>query len=253
MYHETWAARLAMFPAMLARTTLASLVLLAALAPTRADAREVKRGNTVLAKDTGERVFTAAAQARMGIVAGAGDVVVQPPLGFGFGLKLAYYPVRAGPMRFGFGFAGGHDRFASRRVIVAALPDDPGMLVSRTRWSILTHTDVALGLGFQIPAGPVIVELGAGGGLGISSFRRAVDADPLNDDVTVAYSPLVRADASVGIPIRNNQGIALGFDLQKYFSDALVATKPDAPRGAPPDSAVFDLIFNVTLAYQMWF
>ena len=45
----------------------------------------------------------------------------------------------------------------------------------------------------------------------------------------------------------------LGFDLQKYFSDKRVVTIPDAPQGAPPDSVVFDMILNVTLAYQMWF
>ncbi|MBL9107514.1 MAG: hypothetical protein JNL82_41895 [Myxococcales bacterium] len=233
------------------------LAMLAALAPAtaRADAREksAARGNSVLDKDTGERVFTAAAQLRMGLVPGAGAAVVQPPLGFGFGLKLAFYPVKAGPMRFGFGFAGGHDRFASRRVLVGARPDDPGKTVESRRWSTLTHTDLALGLGFQIPAGPLLVELGAGGGLGISSYRRAVDLDVLNDDVTVAYSPLVRADIGLGVPIRNNQGIALGFDLQQYFSSKKVVTVPDAPRGAPPDSVVFDLVFNVTLAYQMWF
>lgn len=245
-----------MVPAMsAARTTLALLVLLAPATASAAGsrARAAERGNTALAKGTDERVFTAAAMVRMGIVAGAGGAVIQPPLGFGFGLKLAFYPVKAGPMRFGFAFHGGHDRFSSRRVLVATLPDNPGMTVETKRWSILTHTDLALGLGFQIPAGPLFIELGAGGGLGISSYRRAVDADDLNDDVTVAYSPLVRADASLGIPIRNNQGIALGFDLQQYFSDKKVVTVPDAPRGAPPDSVVFDLIFNVTLAYQMWF
>lgn len=245
-----------MFPAMFAsRTMLAGLLALAPAVAGAAEGRErsIGRGNSVLAKDTGERVFTAAAQLRMGIVAGAGDVVVQPPLGFGFGFKLAFYPVKAGPMRFGFAFNGGHDRFMSRRVIVSESPGDTGDTVSTARWSVLTHTDIALGLGFQVPAGPLIFELGAGGGLGISSYRRAVSIDVEGDDVTVAYSPLVRADASMGIPIRNNQGIALGFDLQKYFSDKKVVTLPDAPRGAPPDSVVFDLIFNVTLAYQMWF
>lgn len=245
-----------MVPAMLAsRTMLAGVLALTPGVAGAADAtaRSIDRGNSVLAKDTGERVFTAAAMLRMGIVAGAGDVVVQPPLGFGFGLKLAYYPVRAGPMRFGFGFNGGHDRFMSRRVLVSEGPGDLGEPVSTARWSVLTHTDLALGLGFQVPAGPLMFELGAGGGLGISSYRRAVDIDPLNDEVTVAYSPLVRADVSMGIPIRNNQGIAVGVDLQKYFSDKRVVTVPDAPRGAPPDSVVFDLILNVTVAYQMWF
>lgn len=231
---------------------------LLALAPgvagaAEAKVRSVERGNTVLDRDTGEMVVTAAAAVRMGIVAGAGDVVVQPPLGFGFGFKLAIYPVRAGPMRFGFTFNGGHDRFMSRRVIVSQSMTDPGTTVMTPRWSVLTHTDLALGLGFQIPAGPLIFELGGGGGLGVSSYRRAVSVDTQGDDVTVAYSPLLRADVSVGIPIRRNQGLAIGLDMQKYFSDKRVVTIPDAPQGAPPDSVVFDLIFNVTLAYQMWF
>jgi hypothetical protein len=231
---------------------------LLALAPgvasgAEARARSVERGNTVLDRGSEERVFTAAAAVRMGVVIGAGDVVVQPPLGFGFGFKLGLYPVRAGPLRFGFTFNGGHDRFMSRRVLVSQSMTDPGMKVTTPRWSVLTHTDLALGLGFQVPAGPVFIELGGGGGLGVSSYRRAVSVDPQGDDVTVAYSPLVRADIGVGIPIRRNQGLALGVDLQKYFSDKRVVTVPDAPQGAPPDSVVFDMILNVTLAYQMWF
>lgn len=237
------------------RTMLAGLLMFAPGVAGAADARarSIDRGNSVLAKETGERVFTVAAVVRMGIVIGAGDVVVQPPLGYGFGLKLVWFPVRAGPLRFGFGFNGGHDRFASRRVLVSQSPNDPGVTVMTPRWSVLTHTDAALGLAFQVPAGPLLFEFGGGGGLGVSSYRRAVDASVEGDEVTVAYSPLVRADLSLGVPIRNNQGIALGVDLQKYFSDKRVVTVPDAPRGAPPDSVVFDMILNVTLAYQMWF
>ncbi len=208
------------------------------------------RGNTVLQKDLGERVFTAAVSARMGILIGGGDVVIKPPLGFGFGLKLAYYPLRLGPMRFGFAFHGGHTRYMSKRDVVLA--NEAGSPVVR-RWSVLSHTDIALGPHFQVPAGPLLIEFGAGGGLGISSYRRAVDAEPGHDDSTVSYSGLVRADATLGVPIRNNQGVAIGVDLQKYFSSTRVATDPAAPMGAPPDSVVFDLTLAVTLAYQMWF
>jgi hypothetical protein len=219
---------------------------------TRPRARAAARGNSVLARDPSARVITAAASVRMGVVVGGGDVVVRPPLGFGFGLKLAFYLVRLGPMRFGPAFHGGHDRFPSRRSVVVGTAGDEQ--VTGVRWSVLSHTDLALGPHFQVPAGPVFVEFGAGGGLGVSSYRRAVGPDPADDDVTVAYDPQVRADLSLGIPIRNNQGLAVGVDLQKYFSKKKVVTRdPDLPAGSPGDSVVFDLILNVTLAYQMWF
>lgn len=230
---------------MLASSALLAAALLAA--PTGAPVR----GNTVLRKDVGERVFTIAVSGRMGILLGGGDVVVWPPLGFGFGLKLAFYALKLGPMRFGVAFHGGHTRYPGRRDVVVAGATG-GSAVGR-RWSILSHTDVALGPHFQVPAGPVFFEFGAGGGLGVSSYRRVVDADPANDDATVAYDPLVRADLTLGVPVRNNQGIAIGADLQKYFSSTRVVTVPGAPMGAEPDSVVFDLTLAVTVAYQMWF
>ena len=210
------------------------------------------RGNTVLRKDLGERVFTIAVAGRMGILPGSGDVVVQPPLGYGFGLKLAFYALRLGPMRFGLAFHGGHTRYPGRRD-VEVLGETGAPVGLRRRWSVLSHTDIALGPHFQVPAGPVLFEFGAGGGLGVSSYRRVVDADPANDDATVAYDGLVRADLTLGVPIRNNQGFAIGADLQKYFSSTRVVTVPGAPMGAEPDSIVFDLTLAVTLAYQMWF
>ena len=209
------------------------------------------RGNTVLAKELDERVFTVAAALRMGILLGSGDVVIKPPLGYGFGLKLAYYPLRLGPMRFGFAFHGGHTRYMGARDVVA--PNSPAGGPITRRWSVLSHTDIALGPHFQVPAGPVIFEFGAGGGLGVSSYRRVVDAEPGHDDSTVAYDGLVRADLTLGVPIRNNQGLAVGVDLQKYFSKTKVVTVEQAPMGAPPDSIIFDLTLAVTLAYQMWF
>jgi hypothetical protein len=209
------------------------------------------RGNTVLAKQLDERVFTVAAALRMGILIGGGDVVIKPPLGYGFGLKLAYYPLRLGPMRFGFAFHGGHTRYMGARDVVA--PNAPADSPITRRFSVLSHTDLALGPHFQIPAGPVIFEVGAGGGLGVSSYRRVVDAEPGHDESVVAYDGLVRADLTLGIPIRNNQGLAVGVDLHKYFSKTRVVTDPKAPMGAEPDSIVFDLTLAVTLAYQMWF
>ena len=213
------------------------------------------RGNTVLRKDLGERVFTVAASARLGILIGSGDVVIAPPLGFGFGLKLAYYPLQLGPMRFGFAFHGGHSRYMRARLVpgLGSGPDGAGDVPLARRWSVLSHTDIAFGPHFQVPAGPLLIEFGAGGGLGVSSWRRVVDAEPAHDESTVAYHGLVRADLTFGVPIRNNQGISLGVDLQKYFSQTRVVTDLSAPAGAKPDSVIFDLTLAVTVAYQMWF
>ena len=230
---------------------LAASALLAALV-LAAGPGQAPRGNTVLRKDLGQRVFTVAVAGRMGILVGDGSVVAAPPLGYGFGLKLAFYALQLGPMRFGFAFHGGHTRYPGRRDVDVPGADN-GPTAVRRRWSVLSHTDLALGPHFQLPAGPVLLEFGAGGGLGVSSYRRVVDFDPAHDDVTVAYDGLVRADLTLGVPIRNNQGIAVGVDLQKYFSKTRVVTVPGAPTGAAPDSVVFDLTLAVTLAYQMWF
>ena len=211
------------------------------------------RGNTVLQKDLDERVFAVAASVRMGILIGSGDVVIQPPLGYGFGLKLAYYALRLGPMRFGFAFHGGHTRYMGARLVPVPGSGGETMAPVVRRWSVLSHTDLTLGPHIQVPAGPLLLEFGVGGGLGVSSYRRVVDAEPAHDDSTVAYNGMLRTDLTVGIPIRNNQGLAVGADLQKYFSQTRVATDPAAPMGAPPESVVFDLTLAVTLAYQMWF
>jgi len=234
---------------MLVSSALLASALLAS--PSASAVGAAPRGNTVLRKDLGERIFTIAVAGRMGILPGSGDVVVQPPLGFGFGLKLAFYALRLGPMRFGLAFHGGHTRYPGRRDVEVV--GDSGVVGLRRRWSVLSHTDIALGPHFQVPAGAVLFEFGAGGGLGVSSYRRVVDADPANDDATVAYDGLVRADLTLGVPIRNNQGVSIGMDLQKYFSSTKVVTVPGAPMGAEPDSIVFDLTLAVTLAYQMWF
>jgi hypothetical protein len=189
----------------------------------------------------------------MGIVAGAGDVVVQPPLGFGFGFKLAFYPVRAGPMRFGFTFNGGHDRFMSRRVIVSQSMTDRGMTVSTPRWSVLTHTDIALGLGFQVPAGPLLFELGGGGGLGVSSYRRAVSVDVAGRRRDGGVQPAGPRRRERGHPDPQQSRARPRLRPAEVLQRQARRHLPDAPRGAPPDSVVFDLILNVTLAYQMWF
>jgi hypothetical protein len=155
-------------------------------------------------------------------------------------------------MRFGFAFHGGHTRYMGRRdVTVMNDPGGPAPVVRR--WNVLAHTDVALGPHFQVPAGPLLLEFGAGGASGVSSYNpgRRRRARPRREHGRLQRPRPGRRDARRPDP--QQSGVAIGLDLQKYFSSTRVVTVPDAPMGAPPDSVVFDLTLAVTLAYQMWF
>lgn len=216
------------------------------------------RGNTVL--DPERRVWSVAVQSRLGILIGAGDVLFdrRPPLGFGFGLQLKYHALRAGPLRFGFEFQGGHTRFPQRGRYDVPLdptgPTDPstGEPVQRqvVRVSTLSHTDLTIGPSLQLVTRVLLIDIGAGGGLMVSNLRRMRSADPYDDLQSVGYDPMIRAGASLGVPIRNNQGLAVGADFQKVFSRTRVAVDPDA---ADPPVVVFDMLLNITLAYTAWF
>jgi hypothetical protein len=220
------------------------------------------RGNTVLDPEV-KRVFGIAVSARLGILIGGGDVLFErrPPIGFGFALALKYHALRLGPMRFGFEFYGGHTRFPDHdRFDVppdSSTPIDPNTGAPMTRQvirvSALSHTDLTLGPSFQIPAKVLVIEFGAGAGLMVSNYRRMKSFNPWDDEQTVGYDPLVRAGATIGVPIRNNHGLALGAEFLKPFSKTQVVADPAAPPGTKPDSVVFDMFLNVTLAYQAWF
>jgi hypothetical protein len=221
------------------------------------------RGNTVLDGDTSRRVFGVSVIGRLGLLIGAGDVLFdrRPPLGYGFGLALRYHALRLGPMRFGFEFQGGHTRFPDRRRFLVppspTTPTDPstGAPVEQevTRVSMLSHTDLTLGPSLQLPARVLVIEVSAGGGLMISNWRHALSASPWDDAQAVGYDPMVRAGASLGVPIRNNHGVALGVDFQKAFSRTRVTVDPTAPADTAMQGVVFDMLLNVTLAYQAWF
>jgi hypothetical protein len=219
------------------------------------------RGNTVL--DPSTRVWSVQVSGRMGILIGGGDVLFtrRPPLGYGFGLQIKYHGLRAGPLRFGLEFHGGHTRFPRHTDYpVDAMPGDPidpntgaPQVPTVRRISMLSHTDLTLGPSVQLVAGPILIDVGVGGGLMVSNWRRLRSWDPMQDEQTVSYDGMVRAGASIGVPIRNNHGIALGVDWQKAFSKTKAVTDLYAPKGTQPDSVVFDMLMTVNLAYQAWF
>lgn len=209
------------------------------------------RGNTVLDRDRA-RSFTAAAAGRYGWLAGGGSEFVQPH-GFGFGATLGFHLLRMGaaPARFGLAFTGGHTRFLERRRFPAPDPaqgDEP-----LERVTVLSHTDLALGPSFEIVGGPLVVLVGGGVGVGVDQLVRPITADPRQDQQAVAGDLLLRGGLSLGIPIVNNHGLAVGGAVQKYFSGVRRAPAPLDPERADARSVVFDLVIEVHLAYQAWF
>lgn len=215
-------------------------------------ANAARRGNTVLTRAPEKPIIGVAAALRMGVEVGSGGAFLSPPLGFGFGLDLRYHALPVGPMRFGFELQAGHTRFPSIRSYPRM--GESGALESVPRTTLLAHTDITLGPSFQAPLGRrVFLEFGGGGGLIVSSFNRPRSADPNEDQQLVGYSPAVRGDIGFGIPIVRNQGLRLGASFQKMFSNEQVVSDLDAPPGAEPDSIVFDMYLDISLAYQAWF
>jgi hypothetical protein len=211
----------------------------------------VPRGNTVL--DPGrDRSFGAAAVGRFGWLLGGGSEFVQP-FGFGFAAQLRFHLLKLGlaPARFGFSFHGGHTRFVETDEYVMGDPADPGARVNRT--TILSHTDLSLGPAFEIIAGPLILFVDGGAGVGVNQLTRPLSADPFQDQEAVSGDFLLRGGLGLGIPIRNNHGIVIGAGVQKFFSRVRRPPKPLAEDGAETQSVVFDLLLEAHLGYQAWF
>ncbi|MBL4685096.1 MAG: hypothetical protein JKY37_10945, partial [Nannocystaceae bacterium] len=121
-------------------------------------------------------------------------------------------------------------------------------------WSALGHTDFALGPSLQFVAGRVLLEGGVGPGLGISTLVRAVGPTAADEEETTQVTAMLRGGGQIAVPVRNNQGFALGVSVQKYFSDKLIVASDDLGEAAVmPNANPFDLVLDVTLAYQMWF
>lgn len=218
-------------------------------APTPTPAGE-SRGSPVLRRRPQQAVLGVAASARMGVLLGDGSTLIRPPLGFGFGFELRYHALPIAGARLGFEFVAGHTRFPGRNVFTE---ETAAGARSGVRYTILGHTDLALGPSLQIPLRVLFLELGGGGGLAVSSFRRPTELDPAGDEHVVGYHGMIRGDAALGVPIRGNQGIRIGADVVKIFAGDRVAIDPDDPAEMPASARPFDFYLDVKVAYQMWF
>ena len=240
-----WSRRgfLAIFAAPMPALAAAALALAVAAPPASGAAA---RPEPALRRPARAPVIGVAAAARLGVLVGNGGALIQPPLGFGFGLDLRYHALPLGAARLGLGLSAGHDRFADRRSFVIEVDGAP---VTVERPLVLHHSDLTVGPSLQIPARVLFIEIGGGGGLAVSSLRRPTRADPAGDEQVVGYDGMVRGDVALGIPIVRDQGLRIGAALGKIFSKKRIAIEP----GGTPDTAIFDLTLDVSVAYQAWF
>jgi hypothetical protein len=219
-----------------------------ALAP--ADSGPVKRGNSAIARRSGP-IFSVAAAPRLGILLAGGADVIQP-VGFGAGFRFRVHGLHLGPLRFGGGLELGHTRFLERRHVVAVVD---GVDQRATRYAALGHSDFSLGPSLQLVLGPVYVQGDFGVGLGISTFSRPLGAFTIDEEHHSDVTAMIRGGGELGIPIRNNQGIAIGSSVQKYFSKLQIVRNPpeDPEIEVEPDTNPFDLFVEVTVAYVFMF
>ncbi len=229
--------------------TVALALMLAAPAQAKgaaARASETKRGNTALYKPKGP-IFSLIAAPRLGILFVGGAQVIQR-VGFGAGMQFRVHGGRVGPFRFGGEAHFGHLHFLEARDV----PDPNGG--TARRYAALGHTDFALGPSIQIVMGPVFAELGVAAGVGINTLVRPTTAFPSEEEDVTNVSPMIRSGAHIGVPIRNNSGIAIGASIHKYFSRTQVVARPDPENpDQAPDTNPFDLALEIIVGYHYMF
>jgi len=210
------------------------------------NASAARRGNTALYRDRGP-VFSVIAAPRLGVLFAGGARVIRP-VGFGGGLQFRVHAGRVGPFRFGGEAHFGHLHFLERRDVLT--PEGS----SARRYAALGHTEFALGPSVQIVMGPVFLELGVAAGLGISTLVRPLGPFVTDEEDVTSVSAMLRGGGHLGVPIRNNQGLAIGASIHKYFSRKQVVAQPDPEEpDAPTDTNPFDLALEIIVGYHFMF
>ena len=231
----------------LAGTTLTALL---AFAPPAEGPTYAPRGNRSLDPQDRRPHYSVSASGRFGVLVGNGTEVNQP-FGFGFGIRIRALFFNVERLRLGLAFDAGHTRFPNRQEFTTERMD--GTLDETVRWGFLAHTDLSLGPGFEIPAGPVLVGGSFGVGLGINQFFRPQGENGSNlDDELSSFDLLLRGGLVVGVPIRNDHGVVVGAHLHKHFSSAELRAD-DLAEGDQDGLAIFDLVLETFIGYQAWF
>jgi hypothetical protein len=228
---------------------MAWLAALMVMAPPSTEPR-AKRGNDAIERRKGP-VYAVTAAPRLGVLLAGGADVIQP-VGFGAGLGFTIHGLHLGRLRFGAGLTLGHTRYLQRRRLIA---NTTGTEQTITRYAALGHTDFTLGPSLQLVLGPVFLQADFGAGLGISTFVRPRGPFQEDEEDHTDYSAAIRAVGSLGIPIRNNQGVLIGAGIQKYFSKYQVVADPPADPSIEyePDTNPFDLMVEIHLGYHFSF
>ncbi|MFV8750324.1 hypothetical protein ACNOYE_07220 [Nannocystaceae bacterium ST9] len=215
-------------------------------APTAARKSAVRRGNNVLIRPFRKPTYSVGAAARLGVQLAGGREVIQP-IAWGLAAQVRIHFARVVKSRFGVELHAGHTRWQQRDDYEVV---EGGSTI--TRISLLSHTDVSLGPSFEIPLGPVFLQIGGSGGFAVSNFARANSADSADDDGLNAFNGLVRGGLSLGVPITNNQGLTLGVAVQQVFSNRTILVNPLGPtdgRRVTP----FGTWLESFVGYQVWF
>jgi hypothetical protein len=221
-------------------------IALALLLAAPANAGAERRGNVALYRDRGP-VFSVVAAPRLGVLFAGGARVIQR-VGFGGGLQFRVHAGRVGPFRFGGEAHFGHLRFLERRTV-----ETPSGGSAR-RYAALGHTEFAIGPSIQIVMGPVFAELGVAAGVGINTLVRPLGPFVTDEEDVSNVSAMLRGGGHLGVPIRDNHGIAIGASIHKYFSRKQVVANPDpAEPDAPPDTNPFDLALEIIVGYHFMF
>jgi hypothetical protein len=213
----------------------------------------IRRNNDILVRPFRQPVYSVAASGRFGTLLGGGADVVQP-FGYGFAMQLRLHVLRVGKSRFGAELHAGHTRFQQRRDFETV---EGGATV--TRITLLTDTDFSAGPSFQVPLGPLFLQLGGSAGVALSTLFRPRSADGGDDQRVSTTNFMLRGGLSVGVPLLNRHGLTFGAGVHHIFSpyevtvDPNATVDPDNPDPDVPMTRPFGTWLEVLLGYQIWF
>lgn len=204
-----------------------------------------RRNNAVLVRPFRQPTYSITAYGRFGTLLSGGADVVQP-FGYGFAAALRLYFAPVVKSRFGVEIHAGHTRFPERQ----DFPTIDGE-ATITRASLLSDTDFSAGPSFEIPLGPVFLQVGGSAGVALSTLFRPVSADSTEDQLVSTANAMLRGGLALGVPLFNQHGLSVGAAVHHIFSPRTVPIDPLMSMG--DTTRPFGTWLEVALGYQIWF